>query len=263
MNHARAHAVLDIAATRRIAPSQLHELAEYVRACISARELDAMVLHKLLRNHPRYNAKGGADAIVRVRNNPHFGQPELILCRRDGQVSDISWVKALEALKASRAVSHNAHDDLSVRSLSHASPSAAKRVQTDLAQRHARERVLGALREEVFQRSMAYDALQSAKGHALCEVCALRKSEHIDHLAPTFDELVLSFLRERNIAMSSLPLREDATGTRYRIENPADACAWVDHHDTRATLRLTCARCNLCRPRKRKHDHTRSYSSRG
>ena len=87
------------------------------------------------------------------------------------------------------------------------------------------------------------------KPEATCGVCGKSLGgglTHVDHHAPTFEELAQTYITEHPDHPTTFADSAD-NSSAFRVEDASYAASWRSFHQTNAVLRLVHSRCNLTR----------------
>lgn len=116
-----------------------------------------------------------------------------------------------------------------------------------------RQKVLTALRDEVYDQIVRFrdGVLQHGPWSMSCGICDAHVSRddiHVDHHEPQFNELVEGFCRSLHVTLEAIETETDQHDyTKRRLKDGQMAIVWREYHRTNATLRVTCAGCNMQR----------------
>lgn len=174
---------------------------------------DASLLMDTLASHPRVKDKVGCGikSIVLGTSSNDWGNKCFFIVRVDGSREEFSYRSCI-------------------------SPKNPWRYFTD-AMRSMVNPSIEAWKDEAFSRAVTYPCAE-------CSIPLWRASAVVDHAHPRpFEVLVKLWLETRCLEFEALDYRKNQTGL-YSFTDPMLTHNWVGFHNTNASPRLLCQRCN-------------------
>ncbi len=175
----------------------------------------------LIQLHPTAEEKIGSGVKSIVTKRTRFDNMVFRIVRTDGSDIDFSYLKAIDGEPDKMQDSSNAMRN---------------EITEDI---------------NVFRRAW-FAENADADGQANCSITgaplAVNKSAHVDHFAPTFDELAKQFVDVVGLDAVATAPRPDGIGRQLANRQVADS--WRQFHNERAHLRVIHVSANLSRPRK-------------